>query len=150
MCIRLTVMEYMKPQSHSCHIGTYIHTHYSLKGKLVLEVVEWHQHRKSDTIYHWPPCMETFITSRQESLVENNHLVFDKNLAPSFGCCLESVLLGCGIFITFIQFSYIELAFVLNVLCLISWFFNFFFIRLNIYYGKLFIVSQDKNVYTLS
>lgn len=68
-----------------------------LEGKSGLEAVIWHQHCKSDTIYHRPVNMETFITSWQENLVENNHLGFDNNLAPSLALHLDSVLLGFAI-----------------------------------------------------
>ena len=63
-----------------------------LEGKSSLEAVVWHQCSKSDTIYHRPLNMETFITSWQENLVENNHLGFDNNLAPSPAPHLDSVL----------------------------------------------------------
>lgn len=36
--------------------------------------------------------METFITSWQENLVENNHLGFDNNLDASFAPHLDGVL----------------------------------------------------------
>lgn len=52
----------------------------------------WHQLSKRDTIYHWPLQMETFITSWQENLVENNHLVSDNNYATSSGHNSETVL----------------------------------------------------------
>lgn len=68
-----------------------------LEGKSGLEAVVWHQQSKSDTIYHRPPNTETFITSWQENLVENNHLGFDNNLALSFAPHLDSVLFSCAI-----------------------------------------------------
>ena len=82
-----------------------------LEGKSGLEAVVWHQHSKSDTIYHQPPNMETFITSWQENLVENNHLGFDNNLAPSFTPHFECpVLTRYSLSVTFIHLSGIETA----------------------------------------
>lgn len=63
-----------------------------LEGKSGLEAVVWHQRSKSDTINHQPLNMETFITSWQENLVENNHLGLDNNLNASFAPCLDGVL----------------------------------------------------------
>lgn len=78
-----------------------------LEGKSSLEAVIWHQHSKSDTIYHRALNMETFITSWQENLVENNHLGFDNNLAPSFAPHLDSVLFGYAILYLWPLFIYI-------------------------------------------
>lgn len=63
-----------------------------LEGKSSLEAVVWHQHSKTDTIYHWPLSTETFITSWQENLVENNHWGFDNSLDASFTPHLDGVL----------------------------------------------------------
>lgn len=63
-----------------------------LEGKSSLEAVVWHQHSKTDTIYHRPLSTETFITSWQENLVENNHWGFDNSLDASSTPHLDGAL----------------------------------------------------------
>lgn len=70
-----------------------------LKGKSGLEAVVWHQHSRSDTIYHRPPNMDTFITSWQENLVESNHLGFDNDSDASFAPRLDGVLFSFTVFL---------------------------------------------------
>lgn len=95
------------------HICTHSHTHahtdvgfcpgqdagnasfcwHLLEGKLGLEAAVWHQYSKTDTIYHRPLSMETFITSWQENRAENNHSGFDNSLDISFTPHLDGALL---------------------------------------------------------
>lgn len=80
-----------------------------VEGMSGLKAVVWHQHSNSDTIYHQPPNMETFITSWQENLVENNHLGFDNNLAVSFAPHLDTVPLApCDFFFMLDLYTFIR------------------------------------------
>lgn len=85
------------------HTHTHIYTICPGQDKRALGC-GWHQHSKSDTIYHWPLSMETFITSWQENLVENNNLGFDNNLAFSCSLQLGSVQFWLGIICDFYLF----------------------------------------------
>lgn len=79
---------------HTCRLSWIGQSEYILQSTLAGgEVGSWGcfmtSAQQSDTIYHRPLNMETFITSWQENLVENNHSSFDNNLAPSCGLHLD-------------------------------------------------------------
>lgn len=145
-----TSMQNVENLIHVCaHAHTHAHTNvescpgqdagnasfcwHLLEGKLGFAAVVWHQYSKTDTIYHQPLSMETFITSWQENLVENNHWGFDNSLDTSFTPLLDGILLWFTIHYqqmhSFIMF-YILCSLEIALEMLLRW-------RANLYYADL-------------